>query len=156
MITPARTARINKARQVFLLIDKDYHVNAACREVGIPRSTFYDLCVKNPQICIDHQESLDEMSREEYFMLLTHKEAVLQKVLEDGLAETTKPGQRLAILKFVDETTYKLEDMLGISNTHNEEIRKLFGGPILVSGVSRFSASNPVVTVESEIDGDGV
>ena len=150
MDTPARTARINKARQVFLLIDKDYHVNAACREVGIPRSTFYDICVKNPQLLADHQESLDEMSRVEYFMILTKKEAILEKVLEDGLADTTNPRARLAISINLDERTDTLKDRFAVNNRNSEETRKLFNGPILVSGVSRFSASQPGPSIESE------
>ena len=45
----AKTSRVNTAIQVIQHMNDGMTVVNACKEVGIPRSTFYDVVKKNPE-----------------------------------------------------------------------------------------------------------
>ena len=61
-------------------------VVAACKEVGIPRCTFYDVVNKNPEAVTEYQEIVDANYRHQLGLILFHKNEILQKVIEDGLS----------------------------------------------------------------------
>ena len=52
----AKTSRVNTALQVIQHMNDGKTVVAACKEVGIPRSTFYDVVKKNPEAVTEFQE----------------------------------------------------------------------------------------------------
>jgi len=49
METPAKAARINMALIVIRHANDGMMVVAACKVVGLARSTFYDICKRNPE-----------------------------------------------------------------------------------------------------------
>ena len=69
----------------------------ACREVGMPRSSFYYIVEHNPRAIADIQAIIDISNREQLALLLQNKLNILEKVIQDGLSDRTSPRARLAI-----------------------------------------------------------
>ena len=125
-------------------------VVAACKEVGIPRSTFYDVVKKNPEAVTDYQEIVDANYRHQLGLILFHKNEILQKVIEDGLSDNTAPRERLAIYKALNELEGGLTDSLRIENQAAAEAHEfLKQGPVTSQKVSRLTATQTSVTIES-------
>ena len=61
MDTPAKAARINMALIVSRRTNDGMTVVATCREVGIGRSTFYDIYKRNPERIEEFKKSLIQM-----------------------------------------------------------------------------------------------
>jgi hypothetical protein len=123
----------------------------ACKEVGIPRSTFYDVVKKNPEAVTEYQEIVDANARHQLGLILFHKNEILQKVIEDGLSERTPPRERLAIYKAQNELEVGLADTLSIeSQAAADAYEFLKQGPITSQKVSRLTATQTSITIESE------
>jgi len=54
-----RTPRVNTVLQVIQLMNNGMIIVDACREVGVPRSTFYDICKRNPEAVAKVQEIIE-------------------------------------------------------------------------------------------------
>jgi hypothetical protein len=59
-------------------------VGAACKEAGIPGSTFYDVVKKNSEAVTEYQEMVEANARYHLALILFHKNEILQTVIEDG------------------------------------------------------------------------
>lgn len=119
--------------------------------MGIPRSTFYDICKKNPEAFARFQEMVDVSALERLYLILLNQTKILQKIIEDGLADTTKPRDRLAIYKTLSEQLDKLMESLPSESRAGEDYLEFpLQGPVLRQGASRFAASHTVVAIESE------
>ncbi len=137
----AKTSRVNTALQVFQHMNDGMTVVAACEEVGIPRSTFYDVVKKNPEVVTEYQEIVDANYRHQLSLILFHKTEILQKVIEDGLSEKTAPRERLAIYKALNGLEIGLTDTLRIESQAAAEAHEfLKQGPITSHKVSRLTA----------------
>ena len=99
----AKASRVNTALQVIQRMNNGMTIIDACREVGVPRSTFYDICKRNPEAVAKVQEIIEANAQQQLGLILSHKTEILQKVISDGLADTTKPKDRLAIYKTLSE-----------------------------------------------------
>ena len=88
----------------------------ACREVGVPRSSFYDICKRNPEAVAKVQEIIEANAQQQLGLILSNKTEILQKVISDGLADTTKPKDRVAIYKVLNELMDELTRSLQIDN----------------------------------------
>jgi len=85
-------------------------------------------------------------------LILSHKTEILQKVISDGLADTTKPKDRLAIYKALNELLDELTQSLQVdSNLEREAAEFLSRGPVLRKVESRLTATETTITIESEI-----
>jgi hypothetical protein len=147
----AKTSRVNTALQVFQHMNDGMTVIAACKEVGIPRSTFYDVVKKNPEAVTEYQEIVDANYRHQLGLILFHKTEILEKVIEDGLSDNTAPRERLAIYKALNELEYGLTDALRIESQAAAEAHEfLKQGPVTSQKVSRLTATQPSVIIESE------
>jgi ACT domain-containing protein len=147
----AKTSRVNTALQVFQHMNDGKTVVAACKEVGIPRSTFYDVVKKNPEVVTEYQEIVDANYRHQLSLILFHKTEILQKVIEDGLSEGTHPRERLAIYKALNELEGGLTDALRIESQAAADAHEfLKQGPITSHKVSRLTATQSSITIESE------
>ena len=51
-----KASRVTTALQVIQHMNDGMTVVAACKEVGIPRSTYYDVVKKNPEAVTEYQE----------------------------------------------------------------------------------------------------
>ena len=147
----AKTSRVNTALQVIQHMNDGLTVIDACKEVGIPRSTFYDVVKKNPEAITDYQEIVEANARHQLGLILFHKNEILQKVIEDGLSEGTPPRERLAIYKALNEIEDGLADALRIESQAAAEAHEfLKKGPVTSQKVSRLTATQTSVTIESE------
>jgi hypothetical protein len=70
MDTPAKTARTNKAIQIFQHVNQGMTVVTACREVGMARSSFYYMWQSNPRAIAEVQDIIAENSRRELMLFL--------------------------------------------------------------------------------------
>jgi hypothetical protein len=147
----AKTSRVNTAIQVIQHMNDGMTVIDACKEVGIPRSTFYNVVKKNPEAVTEYQEIVDANARHQLGLILFHKNEILQKVIEDRLSEDTAPRERLAIYKALNELEIGLTDALRIeSQAAAEEHEFLKQGPVTSQKVSRLTATQTSLSIESE------
>ncbi len=147
----AKASRVNTALQVFQHMNAGKTVVAACKEVGIPRSTFYDVVNKNPEAVTEYQEIVEANARHQLGLILFHKTEILQKVIEDGLSEGTPPRERLAIYKAFKAPENGLTDTLRIESQAAADAHEfLKQGPITSHKVSRLTATQTSVIIESE------
>jgi ACT domain-containing protein len=146
-----KSSRVNSAIQVIQRMNDGMTVVAACKEVGIPRSTFYDVVNKNPEAVTKYKEIVEGNPRFQLGLILFHKNEILQKVIDDGLSENIAPRERLAIYKALNELEGSLTDELRIESQAAAEAHKfLKQGPITSHKVSRLTAIQTSVTIESE------
>ena len=103
MKTPGESIRNNKALEVYQRANDGLTIVNACRELGMPRSTFYDIVKRNPETIAQYQELIEAIAREQLGMILMHKTEILEKIINDALADTTKPKDRLVIYKSLSE-----------------------------------------------------
>jgi len=88
---------MNTALQVIQHMNAGMTVVEACREVGIARSSFYNIVENNPEAITEIQDIINASNREQLGLMLLSKNELLRKVIEDGLSDKTKPRDRLAI-----------------------------------------------------------
>jgi len=147
----AKASRVNTALQVIQHMNDGMTVIAACKEVGIPRSTFYDVVKKNPEAVTEFQEVVEANSRYQLGLILFHKTEILQKVIEDGLSDNSSTRERLAIYKGLNGLEEGLADALKIESQAAAEAHEfLKQGPITSPKMSRFSATQTTITIENE------
>jgi hypothetical protein len=139
----AKTSRVNTALQVIQHMNDGMTVVAACKEVGIPRSTFYDVVKKNPEAITEYQEIVEKNARYQLGLILFHKNEILKKVIDDGLSERTPPRE--------NELEVGLADALRIESQAAADAHEfLRQGPITSQKVSRLTATQTMITIENE------
>ena len=143
MSKPAEIIRIHIAVNVLILKEKDgISIVKACRELGIARSTFYNICQAHPDIVANIQERLERSNREQLAAIIDTRMQVLNTILEEALAETTSPMERLAIFNAMEKLLEKLKRELRLDELANEEAAaEVLAGPILTPAKSRFTTS---------------
>jgi predicted DNA-binding protein YlxM (UPF0122 family) len=147
----AKTSRVNTAIQVIQHMNDGMTVVDACKEVGIPRSTFYDVVKKNPEAVTEYQEIVEANARYQLGLILFHKNEILQKVIDDGLSDSIAPRERLAIYKALNEIEDGLTDALRIESQAAADAHEfLKQGPVTSQQVSRLTATQTSITIESE------
>ncbi len=96
----------------------------ACQEVGLPRSTFYDIIKKNPEALAEVEDLITYNQQEQLLMVLASRTRILEKLIADGLADKTKLRDRMAIFKLVtkllDELMCDLETKSARQNQASE------------------------------------
>ena len=151
MRTPARSSRVNNALQVFQHMNSGMTVSDTCREVGIPRSTFYDIVEKNPEAIAEVQDIIDANKREQLVMVLLAQNEILRKIIEDGLSDNIKPKERVAIFQKLEELKNSLMQSQHIDDENERRAHEFLSkGPTTRHVESRFSATETTVTYESE------
>ncbi|MHA2401867.1 MAG: helix-turn-helix domain-containing protein [Candidatus Kariarchaeaceae archaeon] len=147
----AKTSRVNTALQVIQHMNDGMTVVDACKEMGMPRSTFYDVVKKNPKAITDYQEIVEANARHQLGLILFHKSEILQKVIKDGLSERTPPRERLAIYKALNELEVGLTDALRIESQAATDVHEILKqGPVTSQKVSRLTATQTSVIIERE------
>ena len=124
-------------------------VTDACDEVGIPRSTFYDIVKKNPEAVAEYQDIVEANARHQLGLILYHKTEILNKVINDGLSDKITPRDRLAIYQALRELEGELHQALQIEKSAAAEAHEfLTRGPTTRPQKSRLTATQ--ITIESE------
>lgn len=149
MGTPARNARVNNAIQVIQQVNDGLTVTDACREIGIARSTFYYTIKANPEAIAEYQDMITTNAREQLALVLLSRRAILEKVVQDGLAEDTSPRDRLQILKMLDSLLNDMVNKLQADNEAEEKAQEFMRqGPVISRQVSRMTVGT--LTVKDE------
>jgi len=130
MDTPAKSSRTNLAIQVFKQTNDGMTVSAACKAVGLPRSSYYDIYRKNPEVFKELQEYIKESEVTQLCMILASQEDITNKTIQDALATTTSPKDRLAIAKYIFELEEELSHKYLRGSSKNMSAREILTGPI--------------------------
>jgi len=147
----AKASRMNTAFQVIQHMNAGMTVVEACRAVGMPRSSFYYIVENNPEAIAEIQGIIDANNREQLGLILMSKTELLRKIIEDGLSDATKPKDRLAIYSKMNQIEGELTQGLPIENEMEKRaLEFLSQGPTRRMGISRVTASERTVTIESE------
>ena len=147
-----KSTRVNSAIQVIQRMNDGMTVVDACNEVGMPRSTYYDIVNKNPEMITEFQEMVTANEREQLGIILLHKNQILQKIIQDGLSDETAPRDRLAIYRGLSELVDNLSQNLQIESQAAAKAHEfLKQGPVLRKMESRLTTSQTIVTIENEL-----
>ena len=145
----ANLARVNSAIQVIERTFEGKSVSAACKEIGMPRSTFYDVCTRNPGVMAKIQEVIEAHAQEQLGLILSSQTAILQKVISDGLSDDTKPRDRLGIYKALTELEERIIQSLQIESEAAAQAHEfLKQGPTISHQASRLTATEKTITIE--------
>ena len=132
-----KASRINAVTQVIQYMNSGMTVVDACREVGMPRSSFYYIVENNPRAIADIQTTIDASNREQLALILQNRMEIFEKIIQDGLSEKTSPRARLAIYMKLTQLTDEL--MESLQREEVLDVDFLLTGPKLVKAESRFS-----------------
>jgi ERCC4-related helicase len=134
----AKASRINAVTQVIQYMNNGMKVVDACREVGMPRSSFYYIVEHNPRAIADIQAIIDISNREQLALILHNKMEIFEKIIQDGLSDKTSPRARLAIYMKLTQLADELMDTLQRDEAPNVDF--LLTGLKLVKAESRFAS----------------
>jgi ACT domain-containing protein len=81
-----RSSRIASAIQVIQRTSAGMSVSKACREVGLPRSSFYAIIDREKEAIAKYQDMIVANSMDELLMILATRNEVLMKLLREALA----------------------------------------------------------------------
>ena len=147
----AKASLVNTATQVIQHMNAGMTVIEACQTVEIPRSSFDYIMENNPEALAEVRAMIDANNREQLGLILLSKTEMLQRIIEDGLSETTKPKDRLAIYVKLNELVDRLTDTLHIDSQMSKDANEfLKRGPQLVHARSRLTATETTITYETE------
>jgi ACT domain-containing protein len=139
--------RTNQALEVIQLSLEGMSIVEACKEVRIPRSTFYHFVTTHPDAIANFQELQIAAGLQQLALLLENQTKVLERVIEEGLADTTKPRDRLAILKAITKLVDELQEDLHVNRRDGKDAADFLTGPKLEPAASRFSASETTINL---------
>ena len=140
-----RSSRVNNALLVIQRMNEGLTVKDACLEVGMPRSTYYNILARDHEAIVIFQDMVMANEREQLWMILISHINILHRLIEDGLADTTKPRDRLAILKTLDAMQDKLVEKLQVGRQDEAFTSEVLRGPMLRKGTSRFAAAEDAI-----------
>jgi hypothetical protein len=141
MSSPAKASRETKVLAVIKLANEDLSISAACRKVGISRSSFYDFCNRSPEAIRILQDLMTQASRVELLEVLLTRTRLVDKLIKIALSDDIKPMELVAIFKETDRYLDKLLRFMRIEGGDNPEAAaEVLAGPVLVQGQSRFTA----------------
>lgn len=135
-----RSSRLTAAIQVIQRMNEGLSVSRACKEVGLPRSSYYAIITREREAVAEFQDIVATNNKSDLLILLANKTAVLQKLVQEALTDTTSPRERLAIYKTLTEIQDKLIDDLRLHNRGAAVSPDLFTGPVLQFAKSRFTS----------------
>ena len=136
MASIKKDIRTNQALQVIQQSNKGMSIIEACQEVGISRSTFYYFTSHNPDAIATFQEMQLAAEMAQFALLLDSQFEILERVIQDGLSETTNPRQRLAILKHLNKRMDELSKRTKSYHSQGNEDADFLIGPALEPGIS--------------------
>jgi hypothetical protein len=146
----AKAARVNKAIEVIQHMNNGMTTVDACKEVGLPRSSYYDIINNNPEAIAEYHEMVQINARQQLGMILSNKTEILHKIIEDGLSDDTAPRDRLAIYKALNELDDKLSSAIESESVAADFISEYLQGPKLKWQESRLTVSNTTITLEGD------
>ena len=140
MATIKHQVRTNQPLLVIQNSNSGMSIVDACQKVGIARSTFYHFIVHHPDAIASFQEMKLLSAIQQFSRILEKEEEILERVIQEGLADTTKPRHRLAVCKFIMKRSDELERELNSYRVGGQNAADFLTGPKLVPGESRMTS----------------
>ena len=140
----SREVKVNTAVQVIQRMNDGMNVTEACHAVGMPRSTYYYIINREEEAIAEFQNLVFVNSVENLWKILTTQAALMQKIIEDGLSDSTTPRERLAIHKTLMKRADKLARDLQMHSHAKEFAAEFLKGPTLRLGTSKFANGSTV------------
>ncbi len=106
--------KVEAAQQVLCKVSEGMSVTDACKEVGIPRSTYYAYLEKHPEIIPENKDALILLSRKRLGMFKYSQPEITKKLIDEALSDETSPRGRIALNKELERTSEKLEEEMRI------------------------------------------
>ena len=145
-----KASRVNSAKQVMQHMNSGMTVIDACKEVGIPRSTYYHLIKTHPEAMAEYNEMIEANARHQFGLILSHNTQILEKIIDDARSDETSPRDRLAIYKTLTELGEKLSQETQIDSQLEATAHEFLSrGPTTRPMKSRITATRETVTFES-------
>jgi hypothetical protein len=142
-----QSIRTNQALEVIKNTHEGLSIVEACQVVGIARSTFYYFYNHHPDALAAYQEMRIVSILQQLALILGNQPKVLECVIKEGLADTTKPRDRLAILKQVTKMRDELLEDFRVNSRDGKDAADFLTGPTLKPAESRFSASESTINL---------
>src|SRR5574341_694729 len=142
-----QSIRTNQALMVIQHSSQGMSIVESCQVVGIARSTFYYFYNHHPDALAAYQELRLASILHQLALILKNQTKVLERVIEEGLADTTSPRHRLAILKELTKMTDELLEDLHANSRDGKNAADFLTGPKLERDESRFSASESEISL---------
>ncbi len=135
-----KAARVTTVLQIIQRMNDGMTVTAACREAGMPRSTFYAIIQREADAVSEIQNLVLANTRDNLIKGLAYRTAILERIIEAGLSDGIKVRDRLAIYKALIDISEKLIEEFE-SNKQGGMVRAIdFSGPALRKTTSRLVA----------------
>lgn len=81
-----RSSLVTTVLQVIQRMNEGLSVKEACREVGMPRSTYYYVIARDAEAIAIFEAMVTANNRERLWMILVNQVNILQRLIYDGLA----------------------------------------------------------------------
>ncbi len=147
--------KVNTASQVIQHMNDGMNVTEACHAVGMPRSTYYYIVNHEEEAIAEFQNLVFVNSVENLWKILTTQAALMQKIIEDGLSDTTTPRERLAIHKTLMKRAEKIAQDLHMHSHAKEFAAEFLKGPELRPGTSKYANGSTVDLVSIDLPDKG-
>ncbi len=145
-----QSIRTNQALEVIQHSNGGMSIVKACQEVGVPRSTFYYFVTHHPEAIATFQEMQLFAKAHQFALILESQTNILERVIEDGLADTTSPRHRLAIYKELTKNMDELLEDLHVNSRDGKDAADFLTGPTLKPAESRFSATECAINLPQD------
>ena len=132
-----KKTRINRAIQVISRTQEGMSVSNACKEVGIPRSTYYFIITTERDELREFLDMVIAYDRMNLLKILENKDEVLDRLIQDSLAEETKLKDKLTIYKYLMDRLEILSQRISEEKFSKEYVAEILQGPKLVHAESR-------------------
>lgn len=134
MSSELSSLRQTQTVQVFALLARnpDLTVADACDQIGISKDQYYYWIRKEDSAINRVRELIGDNQRELLVDLVNIKMVAMEKLIEDAKKDHLKPGERIKILRYIDEQLEELQSVHharpGIEESAHEFLKE---GPIL-------------------------
>jgi hypothetical protein len=140
MNTIAMDSRAKRALTVVGLVSDGMTVGEACKQAGIPRSSYYAFQRTHPEYLAALQDQLLLTTYANLLSLLRNRVELLERLIQDALNDDTSPSDRLAIFKAMEKQLQDLASDSRLSGSNIDAATDVLSGPVLTPGISRFSS----------------
>jgi hypothetical protein len=139
LTSTSEATRIDQALQVWGLLEANPGLTQkeACERIGMDVRTYRRWIAEAEPILDEFRNAIMGVRRMELMRIMAAREAILTRVIHDGLDQFTDPATRLEIHRYIVQHGDELLDSV---HTQDSSKADFLQGPELISAESRFSA----------------
>jgi len=148
-----QASRIAEAMQVHTLVCAGISLANACKKVGITPDIYYRWINVAGDDSIQAIRSVVETSlQRQLLLILEQQEEGLRKMLGEMTDNKTSPGERLAIIAYVNTRLEKLAEKITAQAKTEDAALQYLSGPTLSKGQSRSRTINIATRSDGSVD----